>query len=408
MGSHHKKKKKTPSVNVVIADIKRDQDQEASKAALQPSYEGNTYIVQSRTMIDFVNVTESIDPSQTVGGGGGPPDTIPPAAVIGLTATASSSSQINLNWTANTEPDLNHYDVYRSTTNGFTVTLGVTVPVGSSFTNTYPDTGLSASTTYYYRVGAVDNSSNLGPVSSQASATTFAPGAITPDLELHLDSTFTDTSPNVFTMSGINGNGFILPGSFGTAGWKCNFPTAGFDCLIPMESTDPYPTPLIMDTTIGFSTSFWINPQDLSTILFRRVLWEYAFDANNKWSIQIEGGTAYFFVKKAGTDYKAQVTGFTTGSWQQVAATFNGATNTALIYRNAVVGTSSVVTAQYPYFLGSGNRYQMIGMRASSVPAPDGTGSDTIYRGYYDEMRWYKSVVLTPTQITNLKNTNAP
>ncbi len=65
MGSHHKKKKKTENVNVVIADISRDADQEASKAALQPSYEGNTYIVPSRSMIDFVNVTDTIDPSQT-------------------------------------------------------------------------------------------------------------------------------------------------------------------------------------------------------------------------------------------------------------------------------------------------------------------------------------------------------
>jgi hypothetical protein len=66
LGSHHKKKKKTENVNVVIADISRDQDQEASKAALQPSYEGNTYIVPLRTMIDFVNVTETTDPSQSI------------------------------------------------------------------------------------------------------------------------------------------------------------------------------------------------------------------------------------------------------------------------------------------------------------------------------------------------------
>jgi len=65
MGSHHKKKKKTTNVNVIVADISRDADQEASKAALQPSYEGNTYIPPTRTMIDFVNVTETIDPSQT-------------------------------------------------------------------------------------------------------------------------------------------------------------------------------------------------------------------------------------------------------------------------------------------------------------------------------------------------------
>src|SRR6185436_5227937 len=324
MGSHHKKKKKTPSVNVVIADIKRDADQEASKAALQPTYEGNTYIVQSRTMIDFVNVTESIDPSQTAGGG--PPDSIPPATVTGLIATPASSSQITLNWTANTEPDLNHYDVYRSTTNGFTVTLGVTVPVGSSVTNSYPDTGLSASTTYYYRVGAVDNSGNLGPVSTQASATTLAAGAVIPSLELHLDSAFTDTSPNAFGTGGSNSNGFILPGIFGTAGWRCNTPTdpAIKDFLVFQGQGTSKPAALNMDTTTGFSISLWVNPQNISALPRRRAIMENRDDANNSWAIHIDSaGIVYFFVTKGGVDYKAQVSGFTTGSWQHIGATFN-------------------------------------------------------------------------------------
>lgn len=64
MGSQHKKKKGTDDIRIVVADIKRDQDQEATAVAIQPTYEGNTYIVPSRTMIDFVNVTETTDPSQ--------------------------------------------------------------------------------------------------------------------------------------------------------------------------------------------------------------------------------------------------------------------------------------------------------------------------------------------------------
>ena len=46
-------------------------------------------------------------------------DTTPPAQVAGLSVTAASSTQLNLSWTANTEPDLNHYNVYRGTTAGF-------------------------------------------------------------------------------------------------------------------------------------------------------------------------------------------------------------------------------------------------------------------------------------------------
>ena len=50
-------------------------------------------------------------------------DTTPPGQVGPLTVTPISDIQIDLSWTANTEPDLDHYNVYRGTTPGFTVTL---------------------------------------------------------------------------------------------------------------------------------------------------------------------------------------------------------------------------------------------------------------------------------------------
>ncbi len=65
MGSQHKKKKKTTNVNVVVADIQDTVDQQATKDAIQPAFEGTTYMPPMRAMIDFVNVTETIDPSQT-------------------------------------------------------------------------------------------------------------------------------------------------------------------------------------------------------------------------------------------------------------------------------------------------------------------------------------------------------
>lgn len=103
-------------------------------------------------------------------------DTTPPAKVTGLSVTnasgSASSSQLNLTWTANTEPDLNHYNVYRGTTQGFAVIPGTTTPVATPTTNSYSDTGLTASTTYYYKVAAVDNSGNIGTLSDEASGTT--------------------------------------------------------------------------------------------------------------------------------------------------------------------------------------------------------------------------------------------
>ena len=94
-------------------------------------------------------------------------DVTPPAQVTGLTAKAVSSSQIDLSWNANTESDLDHYNVYRDTTSGGPYDL-----IASPTTNSYLDTGLKASTTYYYVVSAVDKAGNEGEKSTQASATT--------------------------------------------------------------------------------------------------------------------------------------------------------------------------------------------------------------------------------------------
>ena len=101
-----------------------------------------------------------------------PPDTTAPAQVANLTATAASTTQINLGWTASTATDLDHYDVHRATTTNFTPSSGN--KIAAPTTNSYNNTGLTASTTYYYKVAAVDDSANIGLYSTQASATTQA------------------------------------------------------------------------------------------------------------------------------------------------------------------------------------------------------------------------------------------
>ncbi len=115
-----------------------------------------------------------------------------PAQVTGLAVTTAGSTQLNLSWTANTESDLNHYNIYRSTTNGFTVNTATDTPIASPTTNSYSNTGLTASSTYYYRVAAVNNSTSIGDVSAQASGTTGTASADT-------------TPPTVKITSPING-----------------------------------------------------------------------------------------------------------------------------------------------------------------------------------------------------------
>jgi len=114
--------------------------------------------------------------SAAAGSSGGSCSAVP-SAPSGLTTTTSSSSVINLSWTADTAPancTISSYNVFRSTTSGFTPSSSNQIASGVTATS-YSSTGLSASTTYYYKIEAVD-SYGTSAASAQASATTSASG----------------------------------------------------------------------------------------------------------------------------------------------------------------------------------------------------------------------------------------
>ncbi len=97
-----------------------------------------------------------------------------PSAPGGLTATTSSSSAIGLSWGAVTSPancTISSYSVYGSTTSGFTPSSSNLIATVAG--TTYSNTGLAASTTYYYKVEATD-AEGASAASTQASAETSA------------------------------------------------------------------------------------------------------------------------------------------------------------------------------------------------------------------------------------------
>ena len=106
--------------------------------------------------------------------------TIPPPIPTlpgNLTAISISTSEIDLSWTASTETGgtISSYLVERcqgASCSNF-------AQVGTSTGTTFNDTGLTASTTYNYRVRAKDLAGNVGPYSNVASATTAATGNFT-------------------------------------------------------------------------------------------------------------------------------------------------------------------------------------------------------------------------------------
>jgi fibronectin type 3 domain-containing protein len=135
-----------------------------------------------------------------------------PSAPTGLTATATSSSAINLNWSAVTPPvncTVSSYSVYGSTTSGFTP--GSTNLIASGLTSTtYSNTGLSASTTYYYKVEATD-ADGTSAASSQQSTETQAAGSSVGYVSIDAGGA---------AVSNVNGgdNSFVADEDFSTGG----------------------------------------------------------------------------------------------------------------------------------------------------------------------------------------------
>jgi uncharacterized repeat protein (TIGR02543 family) len=126
------------------------------------------------SMSTNASVTVRMDGNKTltagfmeIGSGG---DSIPaattPSTPTGVTATAASSSAITVSW--NAVNGAAGYNVYRGAT-----AAGAYSKVGATTTASYNNTGLSASTTYYYRVSAT-NAAGESQQSAYASATTQA------------------------------------------------------------------------------------------------------------------------------------------------------------------------------------------------------------------------------------------
>jgi large repetitive protein len=121
-----------------------------------------------------------------------------PSAPANLTATAVSSSQINLSWTASTPQGVT-YSVFRSTTSGFVPSAGNQIAQGLTAT-TDSDTGLSASTSYFYLVEAVNGAG--ATASTEASAQTLAASGLTEVIAINAGSATAVTATNNTTFIG--------------------------------------------------------------------------------------------------------------------------------------------------------------------------------------------------------------
>lgn len=121
-------------------------------------------------------------------------DTIAPTAPLSLTATAATSSVMNLAWLASTDNvGVTGYQLFRNGT-----------LIGTTSSLTYNDSGLAASTQYSYTVKAYDAAGNVSAASNTATSSTLPSGVMTGGTDTIAPSTPTSLTATATSSSAVS------------------------------------------------------------------------------------------------------------------------------------------------------------------------------------------------------------
>ena len=179
------------------------------------------------------------------GGGGGSPPSIP----TNVTANAVSATEIDVTWTASTDPDpdgVDHYSIYRD---GGATSIGTAV--GGS-TTSFADTSVGPGETHTYTVAAFDAAGNSSPQSlpSNPATTPQSSGALVG--LWHLD----ETSGTIAHDSSGQGNDGSINGSV-TLGVPGETNTAF--SFVPKSNVIVPNAPELVPGTANITISYWLN-----------------------------------------------------------------------------------------------------------------------------------------------------
>lgn len=201
----------------------------------------------------------------------------PPTAPSGLTATAPSSTRINLAWTDNSSNE-SGFEIERKT--GFGGTWSRIVTVGAGVTS-YSNTGLSAFTTYYYRVRATGAAGD-SVYSNEANATTAPPGS--------------NLLPNGDMESGIWANGVY--GGSPTRSWASDANRSATHSLKTVCGTGSFAwwksARVSITPGASYEAAMWIKTQDLIGTNSARlnVKWLDSSGTEVRWDSSLGGGVS--------------------------------------------------------------------------------------------------------------------
>ena len=286
---------------------------------------GIPYFYAVKAVDTSANVsTASVEATATPEG-----DTTPPAAPTGLTATAGNNL-VNLTWTANGEPDLAGYNLYRGTALGGPYTrVNTPLITGTS----YSDTNLTNGTPYYYVLRAVDSSTNESGNSSEITATPVGNPPLCGN-----DPTLVGCWP----MEEGSGTVLLDASSFGNNGNTTGSPiwaTGRNGQALSLNGTTQYaivPDNNSLDMTNAITLAAWVKPGIVGTQnIIKKTIgtttangYELSLSNPGKVFVRFNGSATYRV--DSTTSYPADGT-----TWMHIAATYDG--TTIRLYINGVL-----------------------------------------------------------------------
>jgi fibronectin type 3 domain-containing protein len=309
------------------------------------------------------------------------PDTTPPTQPATLTATAISSGEVDLSWSASTDNvGVTGYEIDRcqnpgcqKPVNGQPSPNFAPIATVSGSTTTFKDTSVIASTFYSYEVRAFDAAGNDSPFSPNSDVTT--PGAPS-----GLVAAYGFDEGSGTTVTDLSGNG--NNGTVSNATWSSSGMYGKALQFNGTNSTVTIPNSSSLQLSSGLTLEAWVNPSTVNNN-WRDVIYKandnFYLEATSTNSSRPDGGLI-------GSGTYADAYGSTallTNTWSYLAETYDG--SAVRLYVN---GTLVATTAHSGAISTSTNPLQI--------------GGDSLYGQYFagliDEVRIYNSA-LTAAQI---------
>jgi Concanavalin A-like lectin/glucanases superfamily len=311
-------------------------------------------------------------------------------APSGLTAAASSSSQIDLSWTDTSSGETGEV-LERSTSSSFSTVASIQLPAG---TQSYSDTALAPSTTYWYRVKSVAGTS-ASPYSGSASATTPAPPTYRTTVLGDRPLSYWRLDETGGTVAGdqtvANPGTFAGGVTLGVPGLLSSDPANGALGYDGVSGDVRVGQSGALDLTTAMTLETWIRPTSLPPPGSSRTI----FAKTGSYALQLNGSQLAFTIVQLGVRRQllAPAGTIVAGGAYYVVGTFDGATQR--LYVNGVQVASGALSGAADLTLG--------GIHIGSWD-----GSSEFYAGTIDDTALYTKVLSASQIATHYSMAKAP